>query len=107
MKCPSESAERLTSRLKVFTSSVYMKIDPGTSSVVASIVWLSFCLPFSGPRSQDFLAFSLPRAKEVFQYASPRICSSFHNREEPLAHVEKRFYLFLALQKVIMVLKIL
>ena len=36
MKCPSESTERLTSRLKVFTSSVYMKIDPGTSSVVAS-----------------------------------------------------------------------
>ena len=37
MKCPSESAENWTSRLKVFiSSSVYRTIDPGTSSVVAS-----------------------------------------------------------------------
>ena len=37
MKCPSESAESWTSRLKVFiSSSVYRTIDPGTSSVVAS-----------------------------------------------------------------------
>ena len=54
---------------------------------------------FSGPRSQDFLAFSLSLAKEVF-YPSPRICSSFQNREEPQAYFEKRFCLFLALQKV-------
>ena len=37
MKCPSESTESLTTRLKVFiSSSVDMTIDPGTSSVVAS-----------------------------------------------------------------------
>ena len=37
MKCPSESTESLTLRLKVFiSSSVYVTIDPGTSSVVAS-----------------------------------------------------------------------
>ena len=30
------------------------------------LVWLNFCLPFSGPCSQDFLAFSLSRAEEVF-----------------------------------------
>ena len=37
MKCPSESTESVTSRLTVFISfSVYMAIDPGTSSVVAS-----------------------------------------------------------------------
>ena len=59
MKCSSKSTESLTSRLKVFIfSSVYMTIDPGTCSVVASrLVWLNFCLPFSGPFSQDFLAF--------------------------------------------------
>ena len=59
MKCTSKSTESLTSRLKVFiSSSVYMTIDPGTSSAVAScLVWLNFCLPFSGPFSQDFLAF--------------------------------------------------
>ena len=35
-----------------------MTIDLGTSSAVAScLVWLKFCLPFSGPFSQDFLAF--------------------------------------------------
>ena len=46
-----------------------MTVDTGTSSVVAQLlrlVWLNFCLPFSGPCSQDFLAFSLSRAKEVF-----------------------------------------
>ena len=55
----SKSTESLTSRLKIFIfSSVYMTIDPGTSSAVAScLVWLNFCLPFSGLFSQDFLAF--------------------------------------------------
>ena len=84
MKCPSKSTESLTSRVKEFMSSfVYMTVDTGTSSVVAQLlrlVWLNFCLPFSGPCSQDFLAFSLSRAKEVF-YASSRICSLFQNGE--------------------------
>ena len=108
MKCSSESTESLTSRFKVFiSSSVYVTIDHGTSSVVAlRLVRLNFCLPFSGPCSEDFLAFSLSRAKEVF-YASPTICSSFQNREEPLAHFEKRFCLFLVLQKAIMFFKTL
>ena len=68
------------------------------------LVWLKFCLPFSRPFSRDFLAFSLSRAKEV-SYASSRICSSVQNKEEPPAHFEKRFCLFLALQKVTMFLK--
>ena len=68
------------------------------------LVWLKFCLPFSRPFSRDFLAFSLSRAKEV-SYASSRICSSVQNKEEPPAHFEKRLCLFVALQKVIMVLK--
>ena len=68
------------------------------------LVWLNFCLPYSGLYLQDFLAFLLSQAKEVF-YASPRICSSVQNKEEPPAHFEKHFCLFLALQKVTMVLK--
>ena len=52
-------------------------------------VWLNFGLPFSGPCSQDFLVFSSSRAKEVF-YATPRICSSVQNKEEPPAHFKKR-----------------
>ena len=72
-----------------------MTIDPGTSSVVASLSCLVelllaiFWAVFTG-----FSRF----------YASPRICSSFRNREEPMAHFQKRFCLFLALQKVKMVL---
>ena len=61
-------------------------------SLLFRLVWLNFCLPFSGPYSQDFLAFSLSRAKEVF-HASPRICSSVQNKEEPSAHFENRFCL--------------
>ena len=51
--------------------------------------WVFAC-HFLEPGSHDFLAFSLSRAKEVF-YVSPRIYNSFQNREEPLAHFEKRF----------------
>ena len=65
MKCPSESTESLTSRLKVFISSpVYMTIDPPTSSVVASssysveLLLAIFWAVFTG--------FSLSRAKESF-----------------------------------------
>ena len=48
IKCPSKSTESLKSRWKVFISfSVYMTIDLGTSSAVAScLVWLNFFLPF-------------------------------------------------------------
>ena len=67
-------------------------------------VWFNFGLPFSGACSQDFLVFSLSRTKEGF-YASPRICSSVQNKEEPPVHFKKRFCLFLTLQKVTMVLK--
>ena len=65
-----------------------MKIDLGTSSVVASLSCLVelllaiFWAVFTG-----FSRF----------YASPRICSSFRNMEEPMAHFQKRFCLFLAL----------
>ena len=83
------------SSLKVFiSSSVYVTIDPGTSSVVVlRFVWLNFGLPFSGPCSQEFLVFSLSRAKGVFYASSPRICSLVENKEEPSAHFKKRFCL--------------
>ena len=107
MKCPSASIESLTSRLKVFISfSVYMTIDPGTSSAVASsscLVELFSACHFLGRVHRIFL-FLLPPAKVVF-YASPRICGSFQNREEPLIHFEKRSCFFLAFQKVTLVLK--
>ena len=63
MKCPSESTESVTSRLTVFISfSVYMAIDPGTSSVVASSSCLvELSLAIFWPCSEDFLAFSLSR----------------------------------------------
>ena len=75
-----------------------MTIDPGTSSVVASLSCLVelllaiFWAVFTG--CSRF-------------YASLRICSSFRNREEPMAHYQKRFCLFLALQHVTMALKTL
>ena len=103
MKCPSESSESLTSRLKVFISfSVYVTIDPVTFSVVASStclveLWLAILwAAFTG--FSRFLVFASERGF---------LCLSFQNREEPLAHFEKRFCLFLALQKVKMVLKTL
>ena len=83
------------SSLKVFISSpVYVTIDPGTSSVVASLfclveLWLAlFWAVFT-----RFLLFSLSRAKEVF-YASLRICSSVQNKEEPPAHYKNAFVSF-------------
>ena len=102
MRCPSESTENLTSRLKVFiSSSVYMTIDPGTSSVVASsscsveLLLDIFWAVFTG-----FSRFLVVVCERSFFYASPRICSSFQNREEPMAYFEKRFCSFLALQTV-------
>ena len=79
------------SSLKVFIfSSVYVTIDPGTSPLsLLRLVWLKFCLPFSGPCWQDFLAFSMSWAKEVFFYASPRICGSLPNKEDAPAYFEK------------------
>ena len=109
MKCPSKSTESLTSWVKVFISSfAYMTVDSSTSSVVAQLlrlVWLNFCLPFSGPCSQDFLAFSLSRAKEVF-YASSRICSLFQNGENFWLALKNALLVF-GSSKVTMVLKTL
>ena len=84
--------------LKVFiSSSVYVTIDPGTSSIVASPFCLfEFGLPFSGLCSQDFLVFSLSLAKGVF-YTSPRICSLVQNKEEPPDHFKTCFCLFLTI----------
>ena len=82
----SKSTESLTSRWKIFIfSSVYMTIDPGTSSVVASLSCLVelllaiFWAVFTG-----FSRF----------YASPRICSSFRNRKEPMAHFQCLAYFY-------------
>ena len=78
------------SSLKVFiSSSVYVTIDLALPPLsLLRFFWLNFVLPFSGPCSQDFLVFLLSRAKEVF-YASPRICSSVQNKEEPPGHFKK------------------
>ena len=44
--------------------------------------------------------FSLSRCRKRRRlFMPPRICSSFQNREEPLAHFEKRFCLFFDLLK--------
>ena len=100
IKCPSESTDSLTSRLKVFiSSSVYMTIDPGTSSVAAYssyLVELSlaiFWALFAG--FSRFLVF----ASERGFYASPRIFGSFQNRIEPLADFETRLCLFLLFKR--------
>ena len=92
--------------LKVFiSSSVDVLIHPGTSSVVASPSGLVerllaiFWAVFTG-----FSCFLVVASERGF-YASPRICSSVQNKEEPPAHFKKRLFLFLALQKVTMVLK--
>ena len=79
------------SSLKVFISSVYVTINPGTSvvaspSCLVELLLAIFCAVFTG-----FFAFSLSPAKEVF-YASPRTSSSAQSKEEPPAHFEKRFF---------------
>ena len=86
------------SSFKVFiSSSVYVTIDPGTSSVVASPSCLvELNLPFSGPCSQDFLAFSLSPLQEfVVQFKTRK------NLRVTLK--KKRSFLFLAPQKMTMV----
>ena len=83
--------------INFISSSVYVTIDPGTSSIVACPFCLfEFSLPFSGLFSQDFLVFSLSLAKGVF-YTSPRICSLVQNKEEPPDHFKKCFCLFLTI----------
>ena len=72
------------SSLKVFISSpVYVTIDPGTSSVVAS----QFCLV------ELWLAIFWAVFTR-FSYASSRICSSVQNKEEPSAHYKNSFVCF-------------
>ena len=94
--------------LKVFiSSSVYVAIDPGPSSVFASpfcLVELWLAIQFWAV-STGFSCFLVVASERGFFYASPRICSSVQNKEEPPAHFKKRFCLFLTLQKVTMVLK--
>ena len=83
---------------KVFiSSSVYVTIDPGTSSVVASPSCLvELNLPFSGPCSQDFIAFSWSPLQEfVVQFKTRK------NLRVTLK--KKRSFLFLAPQKMTMV----
>ena len=96
------------SSLKVFiSSSVYVTINPGTSSVVASLFcFVELCLAIFWAMFTGFSCFLIVASEEVF-YASPRICSSVQNKEEPPAHFKKCFCLFSTLQKVTMVLKTL
>ena len=96
------------SSLKVFiSSSVYVTIDPGTSSVVASPfslveLWLAiFWAVFTG--LSCFLVVASERG--FFMPLQELICSLVQNKEEPPDHFKKRFCLFLTLQKVTMNLK--
>ena len=81
------------SSLKVFISShVYVTIDPGTSSVVAS----PFCLVelWLAIFRAVFTRFScfLVVASERGFYASSRICSSVQNKEEPPPRYKKNAF---------------
>ena len=80
------------SYLKLFIySSVYVTIDPGISSVVASssclveLLLATFCAASTG----YFFCFLVLASEEVF-YAIPRACSSAKSKEEPPAHFEKK-----------------
>ena len=87
------------SSLKVFIfSSVYVTIDPGTSPVVASpscLVELLFAIFWAV--LTEFSCF-LVVASERAGFCRG-ICSSVQNKEDDPAYFEKRFCLFLALQK--------
>ena len=62
----SEDMSSLKSKVFI-SSSVYVTIDPGTSSVVASpSFWSNFCLPSSTPRSQGFLCFLVVASERGF-----------------------------------------
>ena len=107
MKCPSESTKRLTSRLKVLIYFFFCIYD--------NRPWHFFRCRFLVLFGWTFACHFLGRVHRIFSlsrpcerkrlYASPRIWILFQNKEEPLARFEKRFRLFLALQKVKMVLK--
>ena len=88
------------SSLKVFiSSSVYVTIDPGTSSVVTSpscLVELQRCV-------RVFLRSRCRERKRFFMPFQELDCSSAQSKEEPPAHFEKRVCLFLALGKVTIV----
>ena len=83
------------SSLKVFiSSSVYVTIGPGTSSVVASPLFLvELCLAIFWAVFTGFLVFLLSRAKEVF-YASPRICSLVRTRKNLRVTLKNAFVCF-------------
>ena len=88
--------------LKVFiSSSVYVTIDPGASSVVASpscLVELLHCV--------HRVFFLVVASERGFLCPSKNLqFSSVQSNEEPLAHFEKHVCLFLALGKVTMVFK--
>ena len=79
------------SSLKVFiSSSVYVTIDTGTSSVVPSpfLFGCTLACHFLG-RVHRIFFFSRCRERKRFFYASPRICSSVQNKEEPPTHFKK------------------
>ena len=81
------------SSLKIFiSSSVFVTIDPGTSSVVASPSCLVELLLAIFLRRVDRFPFWLSRCRERKKsfYATPRTCSSAQSKEEPPAHFEKR-----------------
>ena len=95
------------SSLKVFISSVYVTIYPGTSSVVGSpFCFVELCLAIFWAVFTGFSCFLVVASERGF-CVSPRICSSVQNKEEPQAYFKQRFCLFLTLQKVTVVLKTL
>ena len=84
---------------------MYVTIDPGTSSVVAS----PFCLvePCLAIFFARIFLFSHCRERKRFFMPLQEFVGSVQNKEEPSAHFKKRFCLFLTLQKVTMGLKTL
>ena len=80
---------------KSFTPFTFLVAKPLS---LLCLVWLNFCLPFSGPCSQDFLAFMPLQEFEVHFEIGKNLWLTFKN-----AFV----FFFLALQQVTMALKTL
>ena len=84
--------------------SVYVTLDPSTSSVVASpFCSVELCLAIFRAVFTGFSCFLVVASERGFVCLSKNLLSSVQNKEEPPVHFKKHFCLFLTLQKVTMV----